>query len=57
MKKGITINDVGETGTVDWWGEIYEGYMVLDSHSNINGHEAQDRKFVFYPFDSIEGWD
>ena len=43
-------------GTVDYWGTIYEDRLVLDSHSNINGHETQGREYVFFPFSEIQGW-
>ena len=52
----ISIVDVSSSGTVDRWGEVHEGYMVLSSHSNINGHDSTDLVFEFYPFDEIEGW-
>lgn len=56
MSDGIVFSTVSEYGSVDYRGEVYNGYLILDSHSNINGHETQDVRYDFYPFSEIEGW-
>ena len=52
----ITATTTSETGSVDYWGKVYDGYMILDSHSNINGNEREDIRYEFYPFDEVTGW-
>lgn len=37
-------------GSVDYTGIVYEGYIILDWHSNINGAEGKAERYVFRPF-------
>ena len=41
------------TGSIDYRGEAGDGYLLLSSHSHINGHEAENRRFEFYAFKDI----
>ena len=52
----IEFTNNGELGSVDYWGNVFEDYLILNSHSNINGHEESDIKYVFIPFDEVPGW-
>ena len=52
----ISFTVAGAMGTVDYWGTVTDGGLVLSSHSNINGHETSDRQYVFYPFEDIANW-
>ena len=49
----IEITDVGETGTVDYWGTVETNCLVLDFQSNINGNSGTGRVFEFYNFDAL----
>lgn len=52
----ISFTTVSKNGTVDYKGRVYEGYMIVDSHSNINGFERKGMKLDFYPFEELPGW-
>ena len=52
----ISFTVYGANGSVDFWGTVTDGKLILSSHSNINGHDAADREFVFYPFTEIANW-
>lgn len=43
-------------GTVDYTGTIKKGYLILNWHSNINGTDGTDEKYVFYPFSEIPAY-
>ena len=47
---GITLTTYSPQGSVDYKGTVYSNKLVLDSHSNINGHEVKGSQYVFYPF-------
>jgi len=51
----ISFTTTSSTGTVDYWGDFYGDYMILDSHSNINDHRTSGRRYDFYSFDDM-GW-
>lgn len=52
----ITLTTISQNGTVDYQGSIDEKYMILDSHSNINGHESENVQYEFYSFSEIPRW-
>lgn len=52
----IVITTVSEAGTVDYNGEVFDTYMILNSHSNINGHEENGVVYNFFPFADLKDW-
>ncbi|GMO38369.1 MAG: hypothetical protein Ta2B_18040 [Termitinemataceae bacterium] len=45
----ITFSINAEEGRVDYYGNITQnGFLVLNSHSNINENETKDLQYVFY---------
>jgi hypothetical protein len=37
-----------DVGSVDYVGKVMNDKLVLDSHSNINGHEEKGKVYTFY---------
>lgn len=50
----ITLTTFLPEGSVDYQGTVLADKLVLDSHSNINGHEVIGSEYVFYPFDELQ---
>lgn len=46
----IVFTITGAYGSVDYCGMVYDGYLVLDLHSNINGAERKNLKYAFRTF-------
>lgn len=46
----ITLTTYSPRGSVDYRGTVLSDQLVLDSHSNVNGYEVSNSKYVFYPF-------
>lgn len=50
----ITLTTFRPEGSVDYQGAVLTDQLVLDSHSNINGHDVTGSQYVFYPFDELQ---
>ena len=50
----ITLTTFRPEGSIDYQGSVLTDQLVLDSHSNINGHEVTGIKYVFYSFDELQ---
>lgn len=51
----ITLTTFRPEGSVDYQGSVLTDKLVLDSHSNINGHEVAGTQYIFFPFDELHG--
>lgn len=51
----ITLTTFRPEGSVDYQGSVLADKLVLDSHSNINGHEVAGTQYIFFPFDELHG--
>lgn len=49
----ITLTTADPKGTVDYTGTVLADGLLLNSHSNINGFELSNCKYVFFPFDQL----
>lgn len=50
----VTLTTFCPEGSVDYQGTVLADKLVLNSHSNINGHEVAGSEYVFYAFDELQ---